>query len=176
MNHELQNPTGIDIEIKRVQKKIYNKLKPYLSDINGYGRVYKNLKDDGFIPETFISGIEYNPVFSGEKSRFFFVKGRTRTDEQGSSYVESDVTIYFSLNLRELSESQRMDEQVLAYCHEAVRTSSFICKSIDQGVEEFVNDFKMLFKDKTNVKVSDFQPYHVFKMSGVIRYNLKNKC
>lgn len=176
-NHRLIAPIGIDSEIDRIQVKLYQSLSEKWGNLEGYGRVYKNIDGKTFKPEYFVSNKAYKDVLPGRNSKFFFIKGDTTTDGSASRYVTSNVSVYFFVNLRSFSEDQRMDEQAVIDAYGVLSKTRFKATDILQGVENFLSDFKMLLAaNENNLSVTDLHPYHVFKIKGAISYYLKSKC
>jgi hypothetical protein len=65
MNNLITNPVGIDKAIEALQISLYNELQLLNANVTGYGRVFRNAKDMGYVLETFIEGTnEYRDLLS----------------------------------------------------------------------------------------------------------------
>ena len=174
MNHLLTTPHGIDIPIQKAQTAIYDGLLSEWGDIGlkGYGRVYKNVKDDEVIPEYFKSNKDYSGNLISRESKFFFTKSAS-SEHQGRGYeYSSSVNIYFIIDLSKARPSitHRADQEVQSDILWMLEVSGLEVKAIvDTGSEDVFSEFRGAV-DKA--KFDDMQPFHVFRCECGIIYDL----
>ena len=123
----LKNSTvGIDIPIQAFQKFLYNKLKvlwPVTDEtLEGYGRVYRNVNDKGYVPEVLVSSSEidntqYKQVYfdkSTLKALFFFDKDDQVKFDYSLGSETAKVSLIFITNISLLKPliEHRGDEEV----------------------------------------------------------------
>jgi len=121
--HIKNSVSGVDIPIQNLQKFLYKKLKALWpvddSNFDGYGRVYRNSNDKGYIPELFESSTEpgntkYKPVYfnKSNKGLFFFSTDDQETYKDGTATVR--VYLIFIVNVALLKDKipHRGDEEV----------------------------------------------------------------
>jgi hypothetical protein len=171
------NPTGIDVPIQKVQKLLHDRLNTKWSvEISAYGRAYILKKGGLTIPEVFVDGGDYDDVLSLDDNRFFFIQSDSAIRYSNTLY-ETDVDIYFILNLKEIKPSinHRADEEVHNDIDYLLNQTEFTINSIETGITNVLSDFSI--KDSDNFNLSDFEPYHVFKVMCTVQYDLQTtKC
>lgn len=115
--------TGIDVNIQSLQKFLYKKLKALWpiddSNFDGYGRVYKNSTDRGYVPELFESSpeqnnTEYRSIYfdKSKKGLFFFSVDDQERYKDGTATIK--VFLIFVLNVALIKDDiqHRGDEEV----------------------------------------------------------------
>lgn len=171
------NPTGIDVPIQKAQKRLYEKLNAKWGvELSAYGRAYLHKKGAHTLPEVFSGGVDYDDVLSIDDNRFFFTQDSSASRYDNNLY-ETDITVYFILNLKELKPSvtHRADEEVHNDVDYELNHTSIIINSIETGIDNVLSDFNI--RDNDNFQFSDFEPYHVFKMDCTVQYKLETtKC
>lgn len=175
MIYSKTNPTGVDVPIQKAQKKLHDTLNSQWGiELDAYGRAYLLDRGDLTIPEVFVKDKDYKDVLELKSNRFFFVASNTAT-KTNHNWYETDVDIYFILNLKELkpSVSHRADQEVQDDADKVLSKTDFIISSIDTGINNVLSDFNI--SDRDNFKYADFEPYHVFKFSCSVNYNLQTK-
>lgn len=176
MNYLRENPIGIDFEINKIQKFLYDKIveRWSLEDFNGYGRVYKNKKNNLIIPEYYVSEKEYEDVLLDDRlNGIMFFSPHKDADVYGDLIVQK-CDVIFTFNLSSLGFSnEREDEKI----------RQFILYSLNNFNRK--TDFiKQIKTDLTNVYSEfngvanyfyDMQYFHHFKVTLELRFN-NNKC
>lgn len=176
MNFTTTSTIGIDTVIQSIQTELYASLiSRWVDDIDGYGRVYVNKGDNGFIAQYYIAENDYKDVYyNDEKSgNFFFLTDKQSTTEDEYVY-QNNTKIVFMLNLEKVVGSGRQDELVRRDVIELLRNISynrFTINGIDTGVEDV---FRGLNSDKVNK--ADINPLHTFSVNVSINYYLTDKC
>lgn len=159
MNNLKQNPEGIDIEINRIQEKLYNKLN--YSDFDGYGRAYQIESK----PKFFVKDGDYKDLLLNDKitGHFFFVEDPITKLE---SIYQTNVSIIFFLNIKKIKPSitTRGDEEIRVEILKVLEKSrTFYLEEITKGVEAL---------DGFDHELLDMQPYHFLKFTGSLHYGI----
>lgn len=173
-------PKGIDIAIARLQLSLYNGLtwKNTPNTYISYERAYKNETNDNKLPEVFLGsantgGVDYAEVFTDDTvsaSSFFLVSDNRTIDD----IISADVDIIFQVDLKKLypNIAHRADEEA----HEEVTTvlqnnsGNYPMTNMITGVANVYSDLRI-----TQVNLDDTQPYHIFKVTLNVTYEL-NGC
>lgn len=166
---------GIDVPIQKVQRLLYDKLSLLWGvNISAYGRAYLLKRKDNVLPEVFVSGKDYKDVLSLDDNRFFFVQSESAKKINSTRY-ETDIDIYFILNLKEVKSdiSHRADEEVHNDVNYILNQTELDIDSIEVGLDNVIKDFKINNRD--NFNFSDFEPYHIFKVKCSVKYDLSKK-
>lgn len=170
MNNLRPNPVGIDIPINKVQKRLYSLLSS-IGTVNGYGRVYQNVREGRSVFEVYSGKNEYNNVLGQEESKFFFVVDKRRS-YQDAPIVNVDVV--FMLNLENFYPGEnalRKDEEIREQVMKVLYRKPFSPKTEVSGIE-YINTMLQGYLDGKNVK--DHHPYHIFSVQGTMTFNHKN--
>jgi hypothetical protein len=177
MNYIKNNSVGIDFYIQRHQSNLYDKLKSLFnlsdSDIDIFGRVYRNQNDDGYTPEAFdINTQEYRDVYwddSKSALAFYLMKGIRNIS---GMMVTSDVSMIFMGNIAKLIPgTQRNDEELRIAIQKLCLYTAFGFEMIG-----FTTDPNEVFKEfsgaktVTGMRFKDLQPYHFFRINFSINY------
>lgn len=178
MNNLLEYPVGIDDAIQDIQTTLYDELvdKWGIKKIDGYGRVYKNLKEGQVIPEVYISSeSDYRSVLYNNQSCFFFIDSN---NHNGNGFeFSTELTIVFMLNLKDISkkDKERIDEKVFMDAVNILRESFegvFIIENHLKEIDTVLRDF-----DTSKIEENDMQPLHVFGIKGTLEYFINdNSC
>lgn len=170
-NNILEDPKGLDFAIQRLQNLLFSDLS--WTNIQMHGRVDKipNPDNTSFKPYAFFGGNDYKNVERDDNftGNIFFVANDQSTSDNGISFTNS-VDIVFMVNLRGLypgyigraSELAQKDA-VMALANQ----TAFTITSIGSGVDEALGD---LYKE--DVKFTDMQPNHVFRITGNLNFLL----
>lgn len=166
------SPVGIDITIDRLQVLLFDVLtwKNVTKGYESFHRVYKNETNDGKEPEAFISGIDYNEVFTKDKfsATSFFLIGDNRPV---NDWIETDVDIIFQLNLDELypNITHRADEEAHADVYNALNNNPYNADitNITKGIANVYSDLNI-----DQVKFDDMSPCHVFKITLKVNHSM----
>lgn len=177
MNHLLTETYGIDTAIQDLQTQLFDKLSTRwnTSEIDGYGRVYRNEKHDSAIhPEVWnATAKKYFEVYYDKKSCFFFIDNQNHTTTDGYQFM-ADVKIVFMLNLNDIkTSSERVDMDAQRDAIELTRKLSgeYIVRGLEKGVNNVLKGFSV-----KGLEGNDWQPLHVFAIKGTIGYLLNDKC
>lgn len=177
MLYNRTNPTGVDVPIQKAQKLLHSRLSSlYCKDIKAYGRAYLKKSGDNLYPEVYVDGIDYKNVLGLDDNRFFFVQSNV-ANKVNNTWYETDVSIYFIVNLKELKPlvSHRADEEVHNDIDFILSKTDFYDISLEMGIDNFLKDFNI--PDNDNFNTADVEPNHVFKFNCSVRYNLATtKC
>jgi len=181
MANNLKSSTeGADKNIQSFQRYLYKKLKALWpvddSNFEGYGRVYKNKNDKGFVPELFVSSTEpgntqYKALYFDKtktKALFFFTVDDIESYDQAQGTATAKVGLVFMVNVALLQDkiSHRGDEEV----------RNEIRKICSMGLYEFTltgseTGFANIFKqfsglvNKDGEIFEDRHPLYCFKMN-----------
>jgi len=175
MNYQKQNKVGVDVPIERIKDIMYNKLvsKWGVSDLDVYGRVYKNKRSKKQIPEYYVGGNEYKSVLLDDRKTgiiFFNIKDNISTNG-GNLSVGCEIIVTVNLNTLN-GNNERTDANIQADVFNCLNTHHGIL-SLDDiivGVENVYNEFRGV-----SDYFIDMQEFHHFKISGTINYS-NNNC
>ena len=176
MNYLRENPVGIDLEISRIQTALYDNIveRWNLQDFKGYGRVYKNKKNDLIIPEYYVSEKEYEDVLLDDRlNGIMFFSPSDNAEVYGDLIVQNcDVIFTFNLKCLEFSnerEDEKIRQLILGWLDDYKSNKGFI-KQIKTGLTNVYNDYNGVAN-----YFYDMQNYHHFKVTLELRFNNK-KC
>ena len=191
MNNIRENLFGLDKTIQSVQKDLYNELaKVWAGDIEGYGRVYKNLENTTddipkyyksskiFIPEWYnASKKDYEDLYYNDnKSASFCFLTSDRDDTEDSLKYTTRTKVAFMVDLSKiyLDENERLDERAHRDVVEILRNFSFNkyqITGIEKGVDFVFNGYSTM-----NIRFDDMHPQHCFSVNLDLEYYLTDKC
>ncbi len=162
-NNRKTAPVGVDIEIDKLQVRLYEKTG--FTNIDGYGRVELVPKDKKTVPHYFTKP-DYKEVLMDDKLNgiFFFVeKASAKFNDQK---IESEIDIYFLLDLVKLYPNvvHRADEEARVDILDQLTRSRWFQNNeitIVKG-QDALSEF--------DHNLTDLQPYHFIKFSGKIKY------
>ena len=156
---------GIDITIERLITRFEDNLFTDKS-CDWFGRIHRNQRDEGIVPERWISQKNYKDTLLNDKvdlTCFFDVQ----PNETYQGYYKSDVWICFSVNLLNLYPLISRNEATETL-HESVLTQ--IEKIGGVSVTGLVRGLPA-FSDYARVKDSDnLSPYYLFRVNTEIKY------
>lgn len=168
MNYTKESNTGIDISIDRLQRRLYDKLSS-IGSVQGYSRVYKNMKNEKTYFEAYSGKNEYKNVMGIEKSRFFF---HVEDDRDLIDAPVANVSVIFLLNLEEFYSGEdvlRKDEEIKQTVLSVLDKRPFTTTRMLSGT-----DYLQTILRSVPTSVKDVHPYHVFAVQGSMTYNIKN--
>lgn len=174
MNHVLTGMIGLDAEISRIQNDLYNVL-PW-SNVDMYGRAYRNKTVDDEKLEWYIGSGEYKDVYFNDavNGTIFFLdeENHTTSDEM---VFQTDVQIIAMLDLESLFEnSTRKDAEAQRDLVEALRKVSFEryeITGISKGVDAVFSG-----ESRKQLRYMDIHPKHCFSVNVKLTYYLTDKC
>lgn len=177
MNHVKDENVGVDIVIRKLQIGLYAHLESNWnsSNIDGYGRIYRNPKNDRIIPEFYIKKGEYREVLMSDmvNSIFFFDVNPDISINTGA-FATANVDIIVYVDLKSIyGDYYRKDEearnQVISYFSN--KPYDFRTQRITHTIDNVYSEFKGVAK---TLKNKDMSRYHHFKLSGTLTYQSNN--
>jgi hypothetical protein len=180
MNYNLNNPIGIDKEVQKIQNYLHGSLVESWGDIDAYGRVYKNRKQLGFIPEVYKGRNEYLDAFYDDsenaKGIMFFLENHDHQSADGVVF-KTRIKICFMLNLDEIGydDDERADvvvqEKVVSILNKSA-INNFTITGLEKTVRNVFYGYTY-----TDVELeTDMHPLHTFAIIGDLEYYLTEKC
>lgn len=181
MNNTLSTTVGIDTLIQSIQSDLYSRLTAlWLDDIDGYGRVYKNIDHDSnvTVPQWFNSDsmdykdVNYNDKVSGT---FMFIDDDSHDSEDGQVFT-ADVKCVFMVDLKKIfpAVTERADAKaqndVAEYLF-SIAGGRFSVTGIEKGLKNVFNGF-----DTSKILNTDIQPKHCFSINLKVNYYLTQNC
>lgn len=179
MNYTRTSTVGIDTVVQSIQNDVYSNLVlKWGSEIDGYGRVYKNKNSDGEIkPEYYLGEKEYKQVYhnDGIIATFFFVDSGSHKTEDEYVYT-TDSKFVFMVNLEKafVGDTDRSDEKAHRDVLEILRNVAherFTITGVEKGVDNVLSEF-----DTKGIKFHDIHPYHCFSVDMNLSYYITDKC
>lgn len=159
------NPVGIDIQIQRIQQRLYDKLSSSLNcEIHAYGRAYKTNNKGSIKPEVYKEG-RYNELLTNSQIKglhFFFIE-----DNESSVLTRtcmSSNTIDLIVIVDDLSKvrndvqhypDEEIKEEVKSYIKSYFEITSVVKN------EDALDGFDIS-------KLNFIYPYFVFRITGTI--------
>lgn len=159
---------GVDEAILIVQK-ILDTLQ--YNDVNIYGRVYRNLRDDNYRAEAYTQNKEYKEIFINDsKGGIFGFYITSRKSNKGTLLNEMD--LIFTGDLTKLSgETGRYDEEFLMTVLNLLNNNGISTGEVKTGVDSVFTNF-----EKDNIKFRDMQPYFVFSIKITLISEIYFNC
>lgn len=179
MNFVRTSVVGIDTVIQSVQTELYNSLvSQWVNNIDGYGRVYKNINGDGdVIPEFYVGKGEYKEAYYNDDKActFMFIETDNHVSEDQFVY-SNEVKCVFMVNLDKVYQNttERLDEFARRDVISILREASYEQFEIT-GIEKGINNVFSGFETK-GIKFSDIHPYHCFSVKLNLSYYITDKC
>lgn len=168
-------PVGIDKIIDKYQSALYNYvISKWQGDFTAYPRIYKNTLGEKQVPELYIGGNDYKEVYFDNSSYCFFGEADRVDHKQGSNTTQVYIVFKVDLSKARPDVNHRADEEVRLDVQQfsSTRKYGFELQSIETGVQAAFREFSGWLKD---VKYSDMQPWHVFRLNFQVTYDNK-KC
>lgn len=171
MNNTISNPKGKDKVIQTIQTHLFNALK--WNNMEVFGRVFSNPSGEkGNVLEGFKNG-EYVDIFTNDlkNANIFFIEDDKSETEEGIIFF-SNVKIVFMVDLSKIfpGSNHRMDgECEIQAMKEVVKHKSFVVNGIEIGVPTVFKGY-----NTTNLKSNGMHPFHVFAITGKLKFQLIN--
>ena len=194
MLHLKDSTTGLDTPIQAFQVFLYNRLKVLWpvddTTLEGYGRVYRNRGDKGYVPELFVpsadaDNTQYKAVYFDKTTlnAMLFFDADDKVIKKGLTF-EQRVGIIFIVNIdlingvtTSASLQHRGDEEarndVRLLCQDKK------CGTVDEGEETGFRNVFYRYDGLTNKDGEVFEdrhPIHCFKMNMLFIYNPAKNC
>lgn len=175
MNYLKTDTVGIDTCIDGYQKHLYDGICESwcLNKFDGYGRVYKNKKDNLIYPEYYINNKEYKEVLLDDRRNgIMFFSPSDYQDIQGSLTIQK-CDVIFSIDLSSLGTSNHRQDEEFRTRVVTLLNRYRKKKEVNQivtGLENVYNDYSGV-----NKYFYDMQDFHHFKVNIDLRYN-NNNC
>jgi hypothetical protein len=180
MNHLVGDAVGIDAVIKKIQKELYSELGLIWvnASINGYGRIYKNMRNYKKIPEVFLKkGNDYEDSFydDGTDANFFFIENDSHSSQDEMVFTNS-MKIVVSLNLKKCyTGADRLDavahRDLINVLRNIPTSGKYKISGYETGLERVFSGFST-----ESIKNDDIHPTHVFAILIDLNYSLTDKC
>lgn len=176
MNNTRTEVIGIDFEIQDLQTVLYDSLiSLWVDNIDGYGRAYKNTKNDKVLYEYYLGKDEYLSIYHDDQkaATMFFADNEIHTTEDGIVYL-AEVKCIFMVDLGRIfpNDVERSDSKAHKHVTQIIHENyqgEFTIKSIDKGLDAVFRGV-----DTESIKFSDINPYHVFSVVIDLSYYLNN--
>lgn len=184
MNHLVENAVGIDAVIKKIQQELYPELVSLWTvdseapDINGYGRVYRNIRKFNAIPEVFLKKEnDYQDSFYDDSAdaNFFFIETDSHPSEDEVVFTNK-MKIVFGLDLSKCySGTDRLDalahRDVVSILRNLPISGKYRISGYEIGLDRIFTGFST-----RAISNHDLHPTHVFAVLIDLNYSLTDKC
>lgn len=171
MKNKNNSNIGLDYSINSLVDELYDSIVSlWEGDIDGYGRLYKNYRKNGYVAEYYISENDYKPVsYNDNKAgQFFFLVDDDSSTDDGFLYKIKCKCVFF-VNLVSILGEGRKDQQSHNDVLNLLRdiNGDYQIKGIETGVENVFRgyDYSKLLKNDTN-------PKHIFSVNLELNYYL----
>jgi hypothetical protein len=188
MNNLKNKTVGNDTPIQLFQKFLYDSLKKIWTKVDdltleGYGRVYRNANDIGYVPEVLVNSAlenntQYKQVYFDKttmKALFFFSTDDLAKYSEGSETV--NVSIIFITNISTLKPyiEHRGDEEVRNDVQSLLSQNrqNMILKGSETGFKNVFKQFSGL-TNKDGEVFEDRHPLFCFKFNMELFYQPNN--
>jgi len=186
MNYTIEKPVGIDKDIQYTQGILFNNLKSKWATIginpdltfNVFGRVRKNpIQPTGFYPEAYIGGGEYRDLYLDDTVNAticFIEEDRDHSTDDFNEYYFAEGKFVVMMNLKKCypNINHRADSEAQADVIAQIKKNKMF--TIDGVQKEIKNIFKGFNTDK--IILDDMHPFHIFAITGTMKYNVKINC
>lgn len=184
MNHLVANAIGIDAVIKKIQEQIYPELVTLWTvnseapEINGYGRVYKNIRKFRKIPEVFLGQEDdYDDAFFDDNAdaNFFFIANENNVSDD-EVFFTNRTKVVFCLDLTKCyTGDDRLDalahRDVVSIMRNLPISGKYRITGYETGIEKVFSGFTT-----TGIEKDDLHPTHIFAVLIDLNYSLTDKC
>jgi hypothetical protein len=182
MNFLKLQTSGLDTPVQQYQSYLYAALKKQWgiandTDLDLYGRVYKQQDADGFTPMAYMGGKEYREVYFNDtrKATGFFLIGETIKYLDGSASADAALIICCSMQKLHPSLDMGADEvihgEVQKLCHPL--KYGFELTGFMTGIDNVFKEFSG-WRKKDSIKNRDYYPLHCFRINFNLLYNILN--
>lgn len=166
---------GIDLPIDKISKRLYSVLSLQWSNIDVYGRVYRNPKDGKVVPEWYVSDGDYKEVLMDDsRGAIIFFDVDPKIEMKTGSYGVAKVDIIVYTNLSKIKNlSERLDHEVHKDLMSILKPKpyGFEIDKLYTTIEKVYSEFKGVSKMLLN---KDLSRYHHFKVSGSLSFSTNN--
>lgn len=162
--------TGLDLRIQAHQRFLHT----YILNAWGvstdkykcYGRVYRNRRGQGYVPEVLESGKEYKEVLFDNSLQVQSFYGIGNNQKISGKQYSADIHLIFFTNLTAIKTelAHRGDMEVRKDLFIFLRRNHFSLEPIAEktGVESVLSDYPGKAKD-TLLSKADMHPWHCFR-------------
>lgn len=159
---------GIDEPIERLRLMFESSL--WISNNNSfYGRCFRNLRDGKLFPEISENKNYLEVLLNDKKDSTVFFDVQPERSVIGDSDINSNVDIYFSINLKKIYPLLTRNEATETAYKDVVKLIS--ASSFDfQGLETGFSSFDTWGYD--DASIDNMYPYHLFKINTTVIHNL----
>jgi hypothetical protein len=169
-NYLLPDARGIDVPIQRLQTYLYEQLYNRWGEtgltsalFDSFGRIYRNETKDGFVPQYYLSGIDYSgDMFYNDRKAvimWFGLNDPTRVTNTQETY---NISLYCFCTIPQLypnDTAQRVDERVIADVQSLITNKfGFYVTAVVRDVDNVLNKYsgakkKAALKDNMQQKL-----------------------
>lgn len=175
MNYTIEKSIGIDAVIESVKSDLYDKLEETFPSayIDGFGRVYRNRKEVGLVPEYRIDN-EYRDVYLDDSKDILFSFLPAENSDSDDEYVfVNEAKVLFFVNLERLY-GQYLDAQIHREVVSTLREISkrrYVVNTVEVGIDNALSGFYT-----QSLKQADYAPWHFFAVGIRLFFNLNDSC
>jgi len=188
MNNIKNIVEGKDVPLQFFQNHVYDALKAKWSvddtNLEGYGRVYKNANDKGYVPEMFVSSAAvnntvYKPVAFDKtilKAMFFLTVGDRADIKLGNETITVSLICICNLALIKPGLQHRGDEEVMKDMLKILTVNvpgNFKVLNSETGFRNVFREFTGLV-NKDGEVFEDRHPLFCFRYNMTLIYNTRN--
>jgi len=172
MLYTKETPRGIDVPIQKFQEYLYANITDIWNidaekDYDCFGRVYRNQKGAGYVPEVYIGNNNYRDAYFDDNKAAISFLG-VEDVQKFKVKMTANVFLIFCVNLKTLypDVNHRADEEAH---RDAINLSG-------RTLGEFmglVTGIDSVFKgyDIKQIKYRDMHPMHCFRLNYLVNYN-----
>lgn len=163
---------GLELRIQTVQKWLYNQLIDAWgltsATYNAYGMCYKNRRENGYIPEVFVSGNDYKEVGLNDKVYVQSFWGISDSTSYSGLTATTDVHVIHFVNLSKLSGISSLSHRGALEARTEVfkklkkAHSGFEYTGEILGVDNVLSEYGGLVTTDFYAK-ADMHPWHIFR-------------
>ena len=167
INHTITDPKGVDAPVQKAQKFLFDQLKWANSEF--YGRLFVLETENGYVPRGFVSGIDYKDVFTDDRksAKVFFLVGDDIPTKSGLVFTAPvKIVVMAKLDAILTNNVNRADTDLQEQVIKVLQRQKYISVTgIQTKVKRIFEGFAV-----DDLKIVDYQPYHVFAIRGNITY------
>jgi hypothetical protein len=165
MKYPIANPLGLDVDIDKIQSKLYDELSALWDfELDAYPRCYTFKKAKNKTISYYMKKNEYKSLIHSERNKFFFL-AENDFEQTGLGFFKTKIDLYFIVNLDKCKPNllNRGDEEVRTDVLNVLEGCGNIglSKKVVVGVDKVF----MTYDYKENL---DMQPIHCFKIELTI--------
>jgi len=170
MIYTIDNPKGIDLVARKLQKQLHDKLE--WDELNVFGIAEKNFDKKGSpVLESYLGSSEYRDVLLNDdtKGSIFMIDDEDHVSDEGIRFT-TDLRVVFILDLGKIfpDQGQRPKREAEIKAIRLLReTHIFGAPTLKAGVQNSLGDF--FYRD---LLAFDMHPYYTFSVVGKVNYNV----